>query len=99
MFTPTPKKPTARIQSARHDVVQVPMRGRMKLEVARKRRGMSARRLAEKSGVAASTIRAIEREKRTAAPHYDTMQKLAEALGMNPHDILWPGDPYALDEE
>lgn len=68
------------------------------LEVARKRRGLSARRLAEKSGVAASTIRAIEREQRIAAPHYDTMQKLAEALSMNPHDILWPGNPYALDD-
>lgn len=72
---------------------------RLKLEVARKRRGMSARRLAEQSGVAPSTIRAIERGHRKAAPRYDTMEKLAEALGMAPHDILWPGNPYALDEE
>lgn len=96
------KKPAAvavSIQHNQHDVVRQLNTLRIKLEVARKRRGMSARRLAEKSGVAASTIRAIERGNRKAPPHYGTMEKLAEALGMDPRDILWPGNPYALDDE
>jgi len=58
---------------------------------------MSATELAARAKVATSTIMAIERG---AAPHMGTIRKLAAALGCEPQDIAWTGDPFgALDSD
>lgn len=68
---------------------------KLSLSQMRKRRAISATELAEKAGVAASSITRIEAGKK---PRYLTIRKIAEALGVRPEDILWPGDPLGLEE-
>jgi transcriptional regulator with XRE-family HTH domain len=57
---------------------------------------MSATELATRAKVATSTITAIERG---AMPHMATIRKLAAALGCEPQDIAWPGDPFGELEQ
>jgi transcriptional regulator with XRE-family HTH domain len=67
------------------------------LTQARLRAVLSMYELAKKAGVAASTIMDVENG---AKPRMKTIRKLAEALGMEPTDIAWPGDPLgALDQD
>ncbi len=57
-----------------------------KLKELRERRTLSQRELAERSGVAHTTIHALEVGKRTSAwPR--TVRSLAEALGVDPHEL------------
>jgi transcriptional regulator with XRE-family HTH domain len=67
-------------------------------------RGWSIRKLAEKAGVAPSTIYEIERGARRA--HERTAQKLAKALGVERADLLFPAEQvevwkaqYQVDNE
>lgn len=77
-------------------------RPRLTLAQARKRQSMTASDLAEKAGVAVSTITRIESGK-PAKPgsrpiRFDTIQSIADALGVQKEDIAWPGDPLGLGE-
>ncbi len=47
---------------------------------------ISQRDLAQMTGVAQATISVLEREERTAQPR--TVRRLAEALGVEPMDLL-----------
>jgi transcriptional regulator with XRE-family HTH domain len=58
-----------------------------KLKRLRRGAGLTQAELAEKSGVAQSTVAQIETEVRTT-PHPGTLRKLAEALGKTPADLL-----------
>ena len=56
------------------------------LKELRDRQTLSQRELAERSGVAHTTIHALETGKRSSAwPR--TIRKLAEALGVEPHEL------------
>ena len=57
-----------------------------KLRHWRLARTMSIRELAERSGVNHSAISEMERDKRN--PHPGTIRKLAEALGVEPRELL-----------
>lgn len=57
-----------------------------KLKRWRLARTLTVRELAEKSGVNHSAISEIERDKRK--PHPSTIRKLAEALGVEPKELL-----------
>lgn len=57
-----------------------------RLKYWRLARTMTTRDLAEKSGVNPSAISEIERGKRV--PHPSTIRKLAEALGVEPQELL-----------
>jgi transcriptional regulator with XRE-family HTH domain len=59
----------------------------------RKRRDFSANEVARRAGVAASTIRRIERGD---PPHIETINKIARALDCAPETIDWPGDPFGM---
>ena len=62
----------------------------MKLRELREERSFSQRELGERSGVAFTTIHALEVGKRTAAwPR--TIRKLAEALGVEPRELQRQG--------
>jgi transcriptional regulator with XRE-family HTH domain len=79
------------------DTLGVIVAGKPTLTDARKRAVLSMNELAKKANVSASTIMDIERG---ARPQMRTIRKLAEALGVEPTDIAWPGDPLgALDQE
>lgn len=67
---------------------------RLTLKQMRLRRAMSATELAREATISTSTITAIE--DKDAQPRMSTMRKLAAALGCEPQDILWPGDPFGL---
>ena len=62
-----------------------------KLREARTRRLMTQQQLADKSGVGITTIVRIERNQ--VEPQARTIRKLAEALGVEPHELL-KGDGY-----
>jgi transcriptional regulator with XRE-family HTH domain len=66
---------------------------KMTLSQARLRRLWSIHELSEVSGVAVTTIIAIERNELTSHPQLRTIKKLAAALGVDPQDVEWPGDP------
>jgi DNA-binding XRE family transcriptional regulator len=66
------------------------------LTEARRRAVLSMNELAKKAGVSASTVMDIERG---SHPQMKTIRKLAEALGVAPADIAWPGDPLGLPDE
>ena len=57
----------------------------MKLEVLRRQRLLSQAELAEKAGVAKSTIYLIEAGKTT--PRYGIMRRLCEALGVQASEV------------
>jgi transcriptional regulator with XRE-family HTH domain len=57
-----------------------------KLREARTRELLTQQELAEKSGVGVNTIIRIERNQ--VEPHFRTIRKLAEALGINPKTLL-----------
>ena len=57
-----------------------------KLKELRRRRMLSLRELEQRSGVAFDNINKLENEKRRAQPR--TLRKLAEALGMEPHELM-----------
>ena len=75
---------------------QVSMK-RLPLETVRKRKGLSAHRLAQEAHVSIATVRAIELGTLKRAPRYGTMNAIAQVLAVDPRDIDWPGNPYALD--
>ena len=62
------------------------------LAQARLRKLWSTHRLSKEAHVANTTILAIERGKTTNV-RLGTIEKLAKALGMDPHEIDWPGNP------
>jgi transcriptional regulator with XRE-family HTH domain len=57
-----------------------------KLKEARTRELLTQHELAERSGVGVNTIIRIERNQ--VEPHFRTIRKLAEALGINPKALL-----------
>jgi transcriptional regulator with XRE-family HTH domain len=57
-----------------------------KLRELRRRRMLSLRELGERSGVAFDNINKLENEQRRAQPR--TLRKLAEALGVEPHELM-----------
>ena len=58
----------------------------LKLQRIREERGLSVEELAEKSGISATTIRAVKRGTREARG--DTVAKLAKPLGLT-FDEVW----------
>jgi transcriptional regulator with XRE-family HTH domain len=70
---------------------------RLPLETLRKRKGFSAHKLAQAAHVSIATVRAIELGTLKRAPRYETMSAIAQVLAVDPRDIDWPGNPYALD--
>ena len=57
-----------------------------KLRETRKRSLLTQQQLADKSGVGITTIVRIERNQ--VEPHARTIRKLAEALDVEPHELL-----------
>ena len=57
-----------------------------RLREARERAALSQQQLAEKSGVSRYTIGRLENGERSARP--TTTQKLAKALGTEPHELM-----------
>ncbi len=57
-----------------------------KLRELRRHRMLSLRELGERSGVAFDNINKLENEHRRAQPR--TLRKLAEALGVEPHELM-----------
>src|ERR671920_2240691 len=57
-----------------------------KLRELRRRRMLSLREFGERSGVAFDNINKLENEKHRAQPR--TLRKLAEALGVEPHELM-----------
>ena len=58
----------------------------VKLKELRRRRMLSLRELGEKSRVAFDNINKLENDRREAQPR--TVRKLAEALGVEPHELM-----------
>ena len=58
----------------------------MKLRALRRRRMLSLREIGERSGVAFDNINKLENEQRRAQPR--TLRRLAEALGVEPHELM-----------
>jgi transcriptional regulator with XRE-family HTH domain len=58
-----------------------------KLKETRTRELLTQQELAEKSGVGVNTIIRVERNQ--VEPHFRTIRKLAEALGIDPKALLW----------
>ena len=61
----------------------------MKLKELREERALSQRGLAALSGVSPDTVGRIEREDRRAYP--TTVRKLADALGVEPRELMRKG--------
>jgi transcriptional regulator with XRE-family HTH domain len=59
-----------------------------KLRETRKRKLLTQQQLAERSGVGIATIIRIERNQ--VEPRGSTIRKLAEALGVDPHELVKP---------
>jgi transcriptional regulator with XRE-family HTH domain len=51
-------------------------------------KGFSQRALADEAGVAASTVNLLEHRQKTEGFHPQTLVKLAEALGIDPAELL-----------
>ncbi len=58
----------------------------LRLPAVRKKKGLSLRQLAEKSGVAFGAINRIELGKTT--PRLETLERLAKALGVSVRDLI-----------
>jgi transcriptional regulator with XRE-family HTH domain len=61
-----------------------------RLRDLRKRALLTQQELADKSGVGVTTIIRIERNQ--VEPHGSTIRKLAEALGVEPHELVRRAD-------
>jgi len=59
-----------------------------RLRDLRVRRALTQEELAERSDIAVSTVIRIERNQ--VEPHGSTIRKLAEALGVDPHELVKP---------
>lgn len=59
-----------------------------KLKRTRVRQGLTQRELTRRSGVAQSTIVALEKRGRNESFHPSTLKKLADALGVTTDDLL-----------
>jgi transcriptional regulator with XRE-family HTH domain len=59
-----------------------------RLREARRRAMLSQEELARKSGVGVATIIRIERDQVKREPHFGTLRKLGEALGIKPVELL-----------
>ena len=57
-----------------------------KLKELRRSKMLSLRELGERSGMAFDNVNKLENEKRRAQPR--TLRKLAEALGVEPHELM-----------
>ena len=57
-----------------------------KLRELRRRKMLSLRELGERSGVAFDNINKLENKRRRAQPR--TLRKLAETLGVEPHELM-----------
>lgn len=62
-----------------------------KIKKARLRAGISQYRLSKISGIAQATISAIEAEGQTRSPATDTVEKIADALGVTVSELLDDG--------
>lgn len=62
----------------------------------RQQKQMTLARLSEESGVAVTTIIAIERGSK---PRLSTIEKLCETLKCSQEDIAWPGDVASMQRE
>src|SRR5216684_5578817 len=69
------------------------MFNRQRLGLARKRRRLTGKRLAELAGVSAVTVSRVENGEK---PDDETVQKLAQALGY-PVEFFFDDDPEAID--
>ena len=79
--------------SEHEDIVAAVIAGKHQVEVdgaklrqLRRRRMLSLRELGQRSGVAFDNINKLENERRRAQPR--TLRKLAEALGVEPHELM-----------
>lgn len=63
-----------------------------RLRMVREARGLSRRELAERAGLSSSALSLLERGKRR--PTYPTLRALAEALEVEPEDLLGPRGGY-----
>ena len=75
------------------------------LAALRERRMWTQVRLAEEAGISPTTVSGIENG-RISRPHFGTLRKLAEALGVSPEELLlartgvgWGGSPGRLSLE
>ena len=57
-----------------------------RLKNLRVRRALTQEELAAKAGIGKNTVNRIERNQ--AEPHMSTLRKLAQALGVKPHELL-----------
>jgi transcriptional regulator with XRE-family HTH domain len=64
----------------------------IRLAVLREGQMWTQGRLAEEAGVSPTTVSGIE-SGRISRPHFGTIRKLAEALGVDPRELLSPQDP------
>ena len=62
----------------------------LRLRQLRQERALSLRDLGERSGVAFDTINKLENEHREAQPR--TIRRLAEALGVEPKELMKEGE-------
>jgi transcriptional regulator with XRE-family HTH domain len=72
-----------------------------RLAAIRERRMLTQARLAAEAGVSPTTVSGIE-SGRISRPHFGTLRKLAEALGVDPEELLsgpgsGAGTPLSLD--
>ena len=69
-----------------------------RLRKVRESKGLTIDELSEKCGLTSGHIGRIERDD-SRNPRFGTIQKLAEALGVNPEDILYPKETPARPRE
>ena len=58
----------------------------LKIKFERQKRNLTQEKLAELAGLSTNCIGTIERA--TASPTTDSIERIARALGMEPHDLL-----------
>ena len=66
------------------------------LTVIRERRMWTQVRLAEEAGVSPTTVSGIETG-RISRPHFGTLRRLANALGVDPQALLSPEQPFSAE--
>src|SRR4051795_5330726 len=70
-----------------------------RLRNIRRSRMWNQRKLAEEAGVSPTTVSGIETG-RIARPHFGTLHKLAQALEVDPQELLYPSEePSSASEE
>ena len=60
-----------------------------RLKAARDQLVLTQRDVAERSGIPETTISRLENGKQSRKPRQSTIQRLAEALGVNPTWLMW----------